>query len=57
MFHTHVFPKFLGIFSEHKQLRGGVYFVNSLAITDSGKISRHLMTKQAIKLYKNNIIN
>ncbi|XP_055309666.1 probable 4-coumarate--CoA ligase 1 [Sitodiplosis mosellana] len=38
-------------FSEHKRLEGGVYFVDSLPVTDSGKIVRHLVAKDAVEFY------
>lgn len=48
----YIFYTILGTFSDHKRLEGGVYFVNSLPVTDSGKIIRHLVAKDAIEFYR-----
>lgn len=40
------------IVADHKKLRGGVYFVNELPLTPSGKIIRRKVKEAAIKLYK-----
>lgn len=37
--------------ADHKKLRGGVYFVNELPLTPSGKIIRAKVKKMAIELY------
>ncbi|CAD7089738.1 unnamed protein product [Hermetia illucens] len=48
--------------SDHKQLRGGIYFVDSLPMTASGKYKRRTVKEIAMKLYgqtvngKNNLI-
>lgn len=39
-------------FADYKRLRGGVYFVNSMPLTASGKIVRRLVKEQAIEMYK-----
>ncbi|XP_055309667.1 uncharacterized protein LOC129573305 [Sitodiplosis mosellana] len=38
-------------FAPYKHLQGGVYFVDSLPLTNSGKVVRHLVTEMAINLY------
>lgn len=40
------------IVADHKKLRGGVYFVNGLPLTPSGKIIRRKVQETAINLYK-----
>lgn len=37
--------------SDYKQLRGGVYFVNSFPMTASGKIIRRKVRDMAIEMY------
>ncbi|XP_037920264.1 luciferin 4-monooxygenase-like [Hermetia illucens] len=49
--------------SDHKQLRGGIYFVDGLPMTASGKYKRGAVKEIAIELYrkrandKNNLLN
>lgn len=38
-------------FADYKQLRGGVYFVQSLPLTPSGKVLRRCVKELAIKMY------
>ncbi|XP_055296968.1 probable 4-coumarate--CoA ligase 3 [Sitodiplosis mosellana] len=38
-------------FADYKRLRGGVYFVESLSLTPSGKVLRRCVKEIAIKLY------
>lgn len=42
----------LGELSDPYQLRGGVYFVSSLAMTASGKFLRKLNRDKALELYQ-----
>lgn len=42
----------LGIFADSRKLRGGVYFVDSLPTTPSGKVLRREVKKLAIDRYK-----
>lgn len=44
---------FLDAFGDFKKLRGGVYFLNSLPKTSSGKIIRKEVREIAAKMYKN----
>lgn len=37
--------------SDHKRLRGGVYFVDKLPMTPSGKIVKRIVKEMAIKFY------
>lgn len=37
--------------SDYKQLRGGVYFVDCLPMTPSGKIIRRKVKEMAIEMY------
>lgn len=39
-------------FADHYKLRGGVYFVDSLPTTPSGKVLRRLVKETAIALSK-----
>ncbi|XP_055325727.1 uncharacterized protein LOC129579599 [Sitodiplosis mosellana] len=39
-------------FADHKRLRGGVYFVNSIPRTATGKVNRRLVAEMALKFYK-----
>ncbi|CAD7089735.1 unnamed protein product [Hermetia illucens] len=41
--------------SDHKQLRGGIYFVDSLPMTASGKYKRKVVKEIAIELYKERV--
>lgn len=41
----------LDTFAHYKRLQGGVYFVDSLPMTSTGKIARILVTGIAIGLY------
>lgn len=43
---------FLEHFADHYKLRGGVYFVDSLPTTLSGKVLRRKVKETAIELYK-----
>lgn len=42
---------YLDNFADYKKLRGGVYFVDALPLTPSGKVIRRLVKEIAIKLY------
>lgn len=42
---------YLDHFADYKRLRGGVYFVESLPLTPSGKVIRRYVKEIAIKLY------
>lgn len=39
-------------FADYKKLRGGVYFVQSLPLTASGKVLRRCVKELAIEMYK-----
>lgn len=43
----------LDSFSDHKRLRGGVYFMDTIPLTASGKIIRRVVKNMAIELYEN----
>ncbi|XP_031627698.1 4-coumarate--CoA ligase 1-like [Contarinia nasturtii] len=42
-------------FADYKRLRGGVYFVDTLPLTPSGKILRRCVRETAIKLYNDTL--
>lgn len=42
-------------FSDHYKLRGGVYFVNSLPFTPSGKLLRKKVKQMAIELFNTRV--
>lgn len=42
-------------FSDFKRLRGGVYFVDSLPLTPSGKIRKNVLKEIATCLYKSKL--
>lgn len=46
------FHSFLDHFADHYKLRGGVYFVDSLPTTHSGKIQRRKVQEIAFKIFK-----
>lgn len=39
--------------TDAKQLRGGVYFVDSLPVTPSGKVLRRKVKEIAVEYYRN----
>lgn len=45
-----LFRTFLGHFADYCKLRGGVFFVESLPMTPSGKLLRRQVREQAVKL-------
>lgn len=45
-------PFLIDTFSPWKHLRGGVYFVDTIPTTPSGKIARRLVKQMAIELYE-----
>ncbi|XP_059623010.1 luciferin 4-monooxygenase-like [Phlebotomus argentipes] len=38
--------------SDHKRLRGGIYFVDSVPTTPSGKVKKQLVKENVVKLYR-----
>lgn len=38
--------------SDYCKLRGGVYFVESIPMTSTGKVQRRIVKENAIKLYE-----
>lgn len=44
---------FVDNFADYKRLRGGVYFVDSLPLTPSGKVRRQKVKEMLIELYQN----
>lgn len=44
---------YLDRFADYKRLRGGVYFVDELPLTPSGKIIRRRVREIAIEMYEN----
>lgn len=42
---------YLDNFTDYKRLRGGVYFVDSLPLTPSGKILRRCVKEIAIEMF------
>lgn len=51
MFLINKFVNFLDHFADYYKLRGGVYFVESLPTTPSGKLLRREVKEIAIELY------
>lgn len=49
----YIFAFQLGHFADFQKLRGGVYFVDSLPLTPSGKILRREVKRIAIEMHKN----
>ena len=47
------FHFFVEYFADYKRLRGGVYFVDSLPLTPSGKVMRRKVKDIAIEMHKN----
>lgn len=45
------FCQFSGVFAHYKRLDGGVYFIDMLPMTASGKIARHLVKMIAVEMF------
>lgn len=55
-YHLNIFLRISDHFADYKRLRGGVYFLNSLPLTPSGKVLRRVVRDMVAKMYEEALI-